>query len=125
MADTLHCPLVALRIDRSDEATTVALEGAEPAQLAGRSVVVVDDGVESGTSARAALSYVKSLAPTCLVFAVPVCHAEGASALGVLVDQLVAPRRPFTPRALRWEYVSFAPPPDDAAALLVAQPLGW
>jgi predicted phosphoribosyltransferase len=124
VADTLGLQVLGLRIDANDEGTRVELVGAEPAQLRGRVVVLVDAGVQSGSTALNAIAFLRSLEPARLVFAVPTCHAQAAADLMPLVDVLVAPHRPFTPRTLRWEYKSFAPPADEAAALAALQPLG-
>jgi predicted phosphoribosyltransferase len=124
VADAFGCKVVALRVDRSTSVPSVEIVGAQASELADRKVVIVDDGVESGTSARAVIGYLRGLSLDALVFAVPICHAQAAADLAGGVDTLVAPRRPFTPRALRWEYTTFAPPADDASALQIVQPLG-
>ena len=47
---------------------------AEPVEgIEGRLVIVVDDGVETGTVARAAAAALRPLGPARLVLAVPVC----------------------------------------------------
>jgi predicted phosphoribosyltransferase len=124
VADGLGLQTVALRVSETDAGTRVELVGADPAQLQGKVLLLVDAGVQSGGTALNAIAFLRALQPSRLVMAVPTCHAQGAADLMPLVDVLVAPHRPFTPRTLRWEYKKFAPPADEAAALAALQPLG-
>jgi predicted phosphoribosyltransferase len=69
--------------------------GDRPApEVAGRVVVLVDDGLATGVTARAALASLRSQRPRHLVFAVPVCALDSAQALAdhaeaVLCEQAV------------------------------------
>ena len=57
-----------------------------PVPVAGRAVILVDDGLATGGTARAALTVLRAEKPSRLVFAAPVASAEGAAmieALGV------------------------------------------
>ena len=56
----------------------------------GRSVVVVDDGVETGSAARAVGRLIRATGPGRLVLAVPVCPAELVAELEVVYDQVIA-----------------------------------
>jgi predicted phosphoribosyltransferase len=124
VADQLGLRVVALRVTENEFGTRVELVGAEPAELVGRTLLFVDAGVQSGATALNAIAFLRSLKPSRLVMAVPTCHAQAAADVTPLVDVLIAPHRPFTPRTLRWEYKVFAPPADEAAALAALQPLG-
>ena len=57
--------------------------------LNGKCVIVVDDGLATGITALAAVRYVRSLAPSRLVFAVPVTSPQGAVLIGAEVDEFV------------------------------------
>lgn len=48
-----------------------------PPRLAGRAVVLVDDGLATGVTARAALHALREESPARLIFAAPVCSPEG------------------------------------------------
>jgi predicted phosphoribosyltransferase len=48
-----------------------------PPRLAGRAVVLVDDGLATGVTARAALQALREESPSRLIFAAPVCSPEG------------------------------------------------
>ncbi|HEY3262372.1 MAG TPA: phosphoribosyltransferase family protein [Pseudonocardiaceae bacterium] len=64
--------------------------------VAGRVAVVVDDGLATGASARAALLAVRARGPSAVVLAVPVAPRSTLTALDALADDVVcvaAPRR--------------------------------
>jgi putative phosphoribosyl transferase len=56
-------------------------QGREPVPLAGRDVVLVDDGLATGVTARAALGQLRRTGPRRLVFAAPVCAWESQAML--------------------------------------------
>jgi putative phosphoribosyl transferase len=60
-----------------------------PAALRGRPLLVVDDGVATGLTVRAALASLRQCDPARLVLAVPVIDRQVADRLRLLVDDLV------------------------------------
>jgi len=60
-----------------------------PARIEGRSVVLVDDGLATGVTALASLAALRLQRPRRLVFAAPVCSAEGAQAVARHADDVV------------------------------------
>ena len=60
----------------------------------GRVVVLVDDGIATGATVRAAISVVRAQRPAKLILAAPVAQASVASELAREVDELVCVRRP-------------------------------
>lgn len=60
-----------------------------PADLAGRDLLVVDDGIATGMTVRAALISLRQLGPASLTLAVPVVDHQVVPLLRPLVDQLV------------------------------------
>jgi putative phosphoribosyl transferase len=60
-----------------------------PPEVSGRTVIVVDDGLATGATARAALAAVRAQAPAYLVFAAPVCAGDSAAGLRSLADAVV------------------------------------
>ncbi|MBW3658251.1 MAG: phosphoribosyltransferase [Actinobacteria bacterium] len=68
---------------------------AAPLDVAGRTVVVVDDGMATGASARVAVQVLRELAPARTVLAVPVASTAAVDRLDEVVDDVVvlsAPR---------------------------------
>jgi putative phosphoribosyl transferase len=100
-------PILPLEVERTADGARVAAPPA--AQLAGRCVIVVDDGVETGTVARAAAVSLREIRPARLVLAVPVCSREAMAQLQHLYDQIVAVDRPLVRRDLRWHYDDMGP----------------
>lgn len=65
-----------------------------PVPVQGREVILVDDGVATGATMRAAVQAVRSLAPSRVVIAVPVGASESCEALGSVADSVVCVRTP-------------------------------
>lgn len=65
--------------------------GREPLNAAGRSVVVVDDGLATGATMRAALLGLREQNPAWLVAAAPVSCGPGAETAAGLADDVVIP----------------------------------
>ena len=68
--------------------------GETPTSLAGRTAVLVDDGLATGASARAAVSAVRYGDPARLVFAVPVASTSGCRDVSMLADEVVSVSTP-------------------------------
>jgi predicted phosphoribosyltransferase len=56
-------------------------QGRDPVPLAGRDVLLVDDGLATGVTARAALGELRAAGPARLVFAAPVCARDSQAKL--------------------------------------------
>ncbi|MEV7388436.1 MULTISPECIES: phosphoribosyltransferase family protein [unclassified Streptomyces] len=69
-------------------------EGRPPPELRGRTVIVVDDGLATGSTARAALRHVRRRDPARTVLAVPVGAPDSLDALAAEADLVVCPYRP-------------------------------
>lgn len=69
-------------------------EDREPVPVEGKTVVLVDDGVATGSTLRAAVASLRERGPARIVVAVPVAAAETAAALEEEVDELVCPLTP-------------------------------
>ncbi|MBX7549238.1 phosphoribosyltransferase family protein [Streptomyces sp. NPDC004232] len=68
--------------------------GRPPPDPAGRTVIVVDDGLATGATARAALRHVRRRGPAHLVLAVPVGAPDSVQSLTGEADTVVCPHRP-------------------------------
>jgi putative phosphoribosyl transferase len=80
--------------------------------LEGRIVLLVDDGLATGATMRAAVRSVRSHHPTKLVVAVPVGSIEACAALRPEVDELVCLEKPEPFEAVGLYYQDFAPVED-------------
>lgn len=66
----------------------------EPLELAARSVIVVDDGLATGATMRAAVATLREAGAGRLVLAVPIGSESACQALAKQVDALVCPWQP-------------------------------
>ncbi|MGV0817235.1 phosphoribosyltransferase [Martelella sp. AMO21009] len=63
--------------------------GETPVDVVGKTVILVDDGIATGSTMLAALKGLKQMAPRKIVVAVPVAPAEIAPAIRKLADQFI------------------------------------
>lgn len=80
--------------------------------LAGRTVILVDDGIATGNTMRAAARTVACQAPTRLVLAVPVASADALASLRAEADEIVCLLTPEPLDAVGKHYTDFAPTSD-------------
>ncbi|MFF3165512.1 MULTISPECIES: phosphoribosyltransferase [unclassified Streptomyces] len=78
-----------------------------PLELRGRTVIVVDDGLATGATARAALRHVRRREPARLVLAVPVGAPDSLDSLAAEADTIVCPHRPAAFSAVGQFYDDF------------------
>ncbi|MES1954439.1 erythromycin esterase family protein [Salinisphaera hydrothermalis] len=96
-------------------------EGREPLRVAGRRVIVIDDGLATGASMAAALQMVREMGPARLIAAVPVASPEGMGRLGDLADEVVCLAAPEDFRAVGLHYREFDQTSDDEVRRLLAE----
>ena len=80
--------------------------------VTGRTVIVADDGLATGATARAAIESLRRRGPARIVFAAPVCSPEGATTLAEVADEVVCLARPVEFRAVGLWYTDFTPTTD-------------
>ena len=90
-----------------------AYHGDEQIPLSGRSVVVVDDGLATGATMRAALEAVRRQGPSRVVMAVPVAPPEALMALAHLFDDYVCLVTPRHMQAVGAWYEDFTQTTDE------------
>lgn len=94
-----------------------------PPAIAGRTVIVVDDGIATGATLRAALAALRGRGAARLVVAAPVAPAGMAGTLRGLADEVVVLRSPRDFQAVGAWYRDFGQVGDEEVrALLAAAP---
>nr|MDT0663135.1 phosphoribosyltransferase family protein [Micromonospora sp. DSM 115978] len=124
---------IADRIDPGQVAVVVQAEIAEldrrerryragraPLRLDGRTAVIVDDGLATGATARAAVVVARRLGATRVVLAVPVGAPEARSALADEADEVVCPLSPPEFGAVSRFYGDFHEVSDDEVTATLA-----
>jgi putative phosphoribosyl transferase len=83
------------------------LKGRKPVPVKGATVIVVDDGIATGTTVRAALKALRRRGAARIVLAVPVAPHDTVMALQREVDRLICLAEPYPFRAIGLHYVDF------------------
>lgn len=89
--------------------------------LAGRTVIIVDDGIATGATALAACEVARAQGASRVVLAVPVAPPEAAERLGGKVDELVCLSTPHGFSAVGEWYRDFGQTPDEEVVSLLAR----
>ncbi len=104
------------------EERATRLRGGRPAiPLQGRTVVIVDDGLATGGTARAAVHVARSAAPARVILAVPVAPPETVATLRRDADDVVAVETPEPFFAIGGWYSDFSPTSDDEVVELLVR----
>ena len=115
---------VALREQIELERRDASYRGGRPfPPLTNRTVILVDDGLATGTTMKAAVQAVKQQKPARVVVAVPVSAPETCRALGAIADQVICARTPTPFSAVGEWYRDFTQTTDEeVVALLSSSP---
>lgn len=134
-AQVLNEALIArLGIPRSAIAGVIGSEGRElarreeayrgdrpPLDVAGKIVILVDDGLATGSTMRAAIEGLKTFGPARLVVGVPVAAAETCDAIASEVDEIICASTPESFMAVGSWYRDFGQTPDEEVYELLSQ----
>ncbi len=103
---------------RLDELVACLRRGRDRIDLTGRIAVIVDDGIATGSTARAACEAARQLGTARVVLAVPVGPAEiRRQSLGA--DEVVCMSVPRRFLAVGYHYVDFSPPDEEQVISLL------
>jgi predicted phosphoribosyltransferase len=92
-----------------------------PIAALGRAIILVDDGLATGATMRAAVAALKQQHPARIVVAVPVAPVSTCEELGQEVDEVVCPLSPQQFDGVgRW-YEDFSQTTDDEVRALLEQ----
>jgi putative phosphoribosyl transferase len=97
--------------------------GATPADVAGRTVVVVDDGMATGATMRVALDVVRQRGARRVIAAVPVASLEATSLVAAGADRVVCVLTPRDFHAVGPWYGDFTQVGDDEVRDVLAAPM--
>ena len=84
-----------------------------PLSVTDRTVIIVDDGLATGATMRAAIAVLRQLSPARLVAAVPVGSPQACETIADLVDEFVCVLAPDPFHAVGQGYLSFTQTTDD------------
>lgn len=87
----------------------------------GRTVILVDDGLATGSTTRAAVAALRKLQPARIVVAVPVAAAATCAELAKEVDDIVCARTPEPFHAVGVWYEEFSQTSDEEVCELLVQ----
>jgi predicted phosphoribosyltransferase len=91
-----------------------------PAQIEGRTIVLVDDGLATGATMRAAVEAIRRRRPERIIVAVPIASPEACEALAREVDRVVCAATPEPFHAVGLWYEDFSPTTDDEVRHILA-----
>jgi putative phosphoribosyl transferase len=96
-----------------------------PIEVQGRTVILVDDGIATGGTVRAALRGLARVRPARLVLAVPVAPPETLDVLRPEADAVVCLETPDPFYAVGYHYDDFRQTTDDEVTGLLSQARSW
>lgn len=98
--------------------------GRQPLVVQGKTVILVDDGIATGFSMRAAIAALRQMKPARVVVAVPVAPLHTCNALRSEVDELICPSKPEPFYAIGQFYDDFSQVTDEEVTELLQRAAG-
>lgn len=96
--------------------------GRQPIELAGRSIILVDCGIRTGSTMKAAIEALRTMEPKQIIAAVPVASLEGYAVVAALADEMVCLAQPQTFGHAGLWYEDFSRPEDARVGELLDPP---
>lgn len=88
--------------------------------LQGKTIILVDDGMATGSTMRAAIAALHQYKPASIIIAVPVAAADTCEELESLVDEIICPLKPVNFYAVGLWYDDFPQTSDSEVINLLA-----
>jgi predicted phosphoribosyltransferase len=99
-------------------------DGRPPAEVRGKTVLLIDDGLATGSSMRAAVTALRRQGPARIVVAVPIGAASTCAEFQSIADDCICAVTPEPFRAVGLWYEDFSQTEDDEVAALLASARG-
>lgn len=90
-------------------------------ELTGKTIILVDDGIATGYTMRAAIAALKQKKPIKIIVAVPVAAQSTCDEIASLVDEIICPMRPVNFYAVGLWYNNFSQTTDEEVMELLRQ----
>jgi len=90
-------------------------------EISGKTVILVDDGIATGSTIKAAVQALRQQGPSKVIIAVPAAAPDSRATLEPMVDEFIALITPADFRAVGQWYENFPQTPDDEVTRLLAQ----
>jgi putative phosphoribosyl transferase len=113
-----------IELEEIERRRSLYLAGRQRVPLKGRTLIVVDDGIATGASIRAALKALRRKAPKALVLAVPVAPGGSIEALREEADEVLCLASPEPFYAIGLYYRDFHQVSDEEVMRLLAEANG-
>ena len=115
----------ARQVEEIERRRGLYLRGRDRVGVEGKTAVIVDDGIATGATMRAALRAVRRRKPARLVLAVPVAPPDTVAALRREADEVVCLSTPSYFGAIGQFYADFRQVGDDEVRELLERAAGW
>jgi putative phosphoribosyl transferase len=112
--------VAAVELAEIDRRRALYLKARLPVPVKGSTAIIVDDGIATGTTVKAALKALRRRGPNKIVLAVPVAPPETISELRPLVDEIICLEQPEPFFAIGSFYRDFHQVSDDEVIELLA-----
>jgi predicted phosphoribosyltransferase len=111
-------------VNELNERERLYRNGRPPPNVEGRTVVLVDDGLATGSTMRAAVEAIRRQRPRQIFVAVPIASRDTCDLLAREVDGIICAATPEPFRAVGLWYDDFSPTTDDEVRRILASQAG-
>ena len=92
-------------------------------ELLGKTIILIDDGIATGATMRAAIEALRKHKPIEIIIAVPVAALDTYEAIITIVDKIICPLKPINFRAVGLWYENFPQVSDQEVIALLEKSL--